>query len=272
MAEVKARLPHFRNPPVVETALSVTFSPLLKWNIGFLGHYWSLVRDQYPNIEVAPPVPAAIEVFGDEAPKQPTINLELGPPKVRCWFSDATGNRLIQVQHNRFTYNWRRVQRADAYPRYSQILPNFIREWARYCDFLKKEADQEPMVNQAEVNYSNHIERGHGWEIPADLSKILAGWSGQTSDGFLPKPDTCSVNVSYPMPGNAGRLRIVAEPAIRILDGVQIIQIEVTARVRPKPEQLRDIGSCMDLAHEWVVRGFTDFTSVAMHKLWGRLE
>lgn len=33
-----------------------------------------------------------------------------------------------------------------------------------------------------------------------------------------------------------------------------------------------DMEECFEMAHEWIVRGFTDLTSIQAHKQWGRYQ
>lgn len=133
------KLPEFGDPPVVETVLGVEFTPLAKWGVPHFGMFWDRIRDQYDHFEVQPPLPSIIETFGErEFPNQPQM-LFLSSNDVRCWFIDASDRTLLQVQNNRFTFNWRKSE-GVVYPRDENIRPEFERRWRRVCPVYARES------------------------------------------------------------------------------------------------------------------------------------
>jgi len=72
------------------------------------------------------------------------------------------------------------------------------------------------------------------------------------------------------MPSNEGRLHVVIQPAIRQLDGKEIIQLSITGSCRPASNEASELTRCLDNCREWVVRGFDDLTSPHMHSIWGK--
>jgi hypothetical protein len=178
---------------------------------------------------------------------------------------------LIQVQHDRFVHNWRKVAGAGTYPHYEEyIRPAFERDWQEFFDFLGTEKIGFPGIGQAEVTYVNHIDRGKGWESFADLPKVFPCWAGKSCGDFLPSPESVQLNVSYAMPDERGRLRISLLHAFRSVDAKETLQLTLTAKVKPRTNGATDLLECLNLGREWVVRGFTDFTSKRMHKIWRR--
>jgi uncharacterized protein (TIGR04255 family) len=159
MTSMLRTLPHFDDPPVVETVLGVEFVPLEKWHIPHFGLFWHDIRGEYPRFEVQPPLASPIEKFGQEAGPPQRLALEmLTHPPVRCWFIDRSEKRLLQVQNDRFIHNWRKAGSVETYPHYENIRPLFEREWERFCLFLKSHDLGTPEVRQCEVTYVNHID------------------------------------------------------------------------------------------------------------------
>jgi uncharacterized protein (TIGR04255 family) len=265
-------LPDFAKPPVVETVLDVCFAPLAAWGIPHFGLFWQSIREEYPTFKDQPPIIFQREGFGEKALQPLTIAFEvMNLPEARCWFEDISGARLIQVQHDRFIHNWRRTDEHKEYPRYKQVIrPAFEKEWKRFCGFLEREQIMLPDVQQCEVQYINHIELS-GWSSFADLIDALGEWPGTRGKEFLPIPENMSFSTSYLMPGNAGRLRIIMQPAIRSADGKPVVQLNLIARGRPSSSSTEDILNWFDVGREWIVRGFTDFTSQRMHQTWERI-
>jgi uncharacterized protein (TIGR04255 family) len=268
----RANLPDFANPPVIETVLSVEFAPLYKWSIPHFGLFWNAISTEYPRFEVHPPLASQIESF-DKRKSLPRITVEpVIQPPIRCWFIHQSDARLLQVQNDRFTHNWRKVGTADPYPRYESIRPIFEAEWARFREFLEAQNIGTPQVRQCEVSYVNHLDPGRGWQSLADLPDIVGTRVGARTDHFLPVPESVSLAASYVMPNEHGRLHVQLLPVIRQADAAETLQLTLTARGRPASSQTEDILRWFDLGREWVVRGFADVTTSNMHAIWQRRQ
>jgi len=266
-------LPDFESPPVIETVLGVEFSPLARFSIPHFGMFWQTIRADYPNFSVQPPLDPQIEGAGDgKPPKGPGVLIRiLGHPPVRCWFINAKNTELVQLQSDRFLFNWRKIVGTEAYPHYDDhTRPVFCREWERFCSFLRDNELGQPQVRQCEITYVNHLEKGQGWQSLADMASIFPCWSGRMTGSFLPVPEAVEIGSGYQLPGGSGRLRITIQPAIRHTDQKEVLQLTLAVRGKPASGNTQDILKWLDLGREWIVRGFTDFTSEAMHKLWRR--
>jgi uncharacterized protein (TIGR04255 family) len=265
-------LPDFKQPPVVETVLGVSFPPLEQWKIPHFGLYWREIRGEYQKVEVHPPIGFAKEKFGPEervSPTQPSFQV-LEAPDVRCWFINEESTRLLQVQRDAFLHNWRKTKNTEAYPHYEHIRPIFEREWQRFSEFLNREGIPGPTSAQCEITYVNHIERDGVWRNFADVGKLLPSFSPQTGRAFLPEPDALSFTSRFPISGVLGRLHVSLQPAFRSADGKPILELKLTARGAADSANTGDILSFLDIGREWIVRGFTDLTSELAHQYWER--
>jgi uncharacterized protein (TIGR04255 family) len=263
-------LPDFADPPVNETALSIQFAPLEKFGIPHYGLYWAQIRHEFSRFEIQPPLPSITEQFED--PVRP-LNLSIqfiSQPDVRTWFIDESGTRLLQIQRDRFVHNWRQRDQKEKYPRYPAVKKTFQVEWSRFCAFLSNEGMGPPQVTQCEVTYVNHIEYNKGWRDYSELPLVISSWSGKTSGQFLPDPEKVNMEAHYLLPKGLGRLHIAVVPILRARDLKEVLQIAVTARGAPAASSEDAIFEWIDLGREWVVKGFADFTSDSMHKIWGR--
>jgi uncharacterized protein (TIGR04255 family) len=267
MADSSTSLPDFESPPVDETFLSIQFQPVAI-QVPHYGIYWQQSRDRYPNYQVQPPVPSVIE---SNTPRMTGhIGLEfMSVPDFRFWMLDRTGNRLIQIQKDRFIHNWRRVVGDEPYPRYPSLRGTMEDEWGRFCKFLDEEQIGQPQVNQCEVTYINHLEYDKGWKGYGNLNTVLRCWSGAGSN-FLPETESVTVHARYRLRDKSGRLHISAEPVIRVRDGKEVLQLTLVARGAPKSSSHADVFAWLDMGREWVVRGFADFTTDQLQKMWGR--
>jgi uncharacterized protein (TIGR04255 family) len=274
-------LPDYDNPPVVETAIGVEFGSLEKWEIPHFGLFWQRIQAEYPHFEVNPAVVTQaekpqLEFSQGQVPRLEvsvgTVPLSAYKPLVRCWFLNEAKTELIQVQNDRLIHNWRKVLGSEPYPHYENIRPAFKHDWEQFCEFLKIYSLGMPEVRQCEVTYVNHIDRGEGWESFADLPSMFPSWTGATSEGVLPAPESVLFNLSYLMPEKNGRLRITLVHAFRPSDARETLQLTVAARGKPASSAISDVFEWLDFGRYWVVWGFTDFTSARMHGLWRRKQ
>lgn len=266
-------LPDFEKPPVSEVAISVEFQRLSNWRSPHAGLFWASIASEYPNTEVQPPIPSQIEKYGDEfwqQPREPRVEL-VDPENTRSWFLADPPTRLVQVQHDRFIVNWRKVTGAEQYPRYAKdIRPRFVNEWHRFKKFVTEHQLGDFDVKQCEVTYVNDIGKGDAWQSFSESLKLFSPWWGKGTEGFLPPPESLNVAGSFLIPDERGRLHFAARHVIRKIDLQEAIQLRLTARGKPESSKDEDLLSWIDMGHDWIVRGFADLTSPIAHQFWQR--
>lgn len=125
-----------------------------------------------------------------------------------------------------------------------------------------------PDVSSCEVTYINHLEKGAGWHDFADLSNVLKCWSPCRAGDYLPPARAVTLEAFYEMLPEKGSLLVNLLPAIRSFDGKEILQLTLVARCQPHSSGLDDLLRCLDLGRQWIVRGFNDLTTDAMHNIW----
>lgn len=257
------KLPKYDNPPVIETVIGVEFEPIHSWQIPHFGLFWSLIRSEYQECSVQPPLPDQVEKFGNE---RNVLTINLNPhPNARCWFFDKNSNWLLQIQNNRFLSNWKRNK--SSYPNYQGFYDRFEGEWNKFNNFLANENLGKPKLLQCEVSYINHIEVFTDFN---NLTEIFPVWAGYKKESFLPNPEAVAINTVYIIPENRGRLYIAMQPVVRHSDIKTVIQLSVTAKLKIASNQ--EMKEVISVAHEWVVKGFTDFTSDKIHESWQRKQ
>jgi uncharacterized protein (TIGR04255 family) len=192
-------------------------------------------------------------------------------PEARLWFIGRDKSSLIQVQHDRFLFNWRKENAKDSYPRYEDFVrPAFEKEFVRFVRFLEQQKLAAPDIVQCEVSYVNHIPKGEGWNVADDWKKVFTRFADAPRRDFLPAPESLRLSANFIIPERRGRLRISANPAIRQNDQAEVIALNLTARGRPESASTASVLAWLDMGREWVVRGFADFTSDEMHAIWER--
>lgn len=253
-------LPTYSAPPVNEVVCGIRFNPPDQLRITHIGMLWEKFRETFPIVQHAAPIASAKgELLVDPA---------TGLPIQRVWFINASDDELIQFQFNRFYFNWR--QRNNSYPRYDYVIGKFEYIKSTIIDFFKEFELGEFSPIECEISYINHIPKGQGWETPDELSAIFSDftWKGG-SERFLPNPEKFAWTAEFPLKENMGRLSISVKHGTRAEDKVPLIILELRAICSCELIG-SDLRSWFDLAHEWIVRGFTDITSSNAHKMWQR--
>jgi uncharacterized protein (TIGR04255 family) len=264
---------NFANPPVDETALSFQFAPIPGFTIPHYGLFWAEVRKDFPKFEIQQPITNVTEQFGPPTRVSRKLGIEwLDVPDIRCWFIDQSGDRLIQVQKDRFVHNWRKQSGTETYPRYQTLRGYLNREWHRFCQFLSEENLERPRVHQVDVTYVNHIEYGKGWDGFGQLHRVIEAMAApKAKERILPEAERVNMQMIFRLPDDAGRLYITFTPVIRGRDGKEVLQMTLIARVATKSSDEDEVFQALDLGRKWVVEGFGDFTTAEMHQIWGKL-
>lgn len=266
----RKELPEYERPPLNEVVFGVQFEPLRALRAAHLGLFWDRIRDRYPYSEEHVPVAHLVEKPELSLTRQPEgdIVFDSIPLIPRCWYLDESKLQLVQVQPDRFLRNWRQLEGKEAYPRYGYLLEQFQSEWQAFLKFLDEERIGPPITDQCELTYINHIPQGEGWAEAADLAKVFRIFSQTCDFEMLPGAEAASWKLAFLLPDGRGRLHVQLKQGVRNRDRRPIFALDLTARGEPKSHYAEDVKSWFNLAHEWVVRGFTDLTTPEMHKLW----
>jgi len=192
----------------------------------------------------------------------------------RTFFIDATGNWLVQLQQDRCLHNWRKVQDSDEYPRFPEVSKRFFITWAEFQSFCREEKLGNPVPDQLELTYINHIPAGDGWDSLEQISKVFPDLCWRRERAFLPEsPESLSWKLAFPLPNEQGRLHVSVRHAVRLTDERQVLLCDMTARGMPTADDEQAITNWFLMAREWIVRGFADLTSKEVQsEIWGRKE
>lgn len=223
-----------------------------------IGLLWSKFRDEYPQTQHAPAIPAVTTLLVDET---------TGVPLPRVWFISKTESELIQFQLDRFYYNWR--HRGEEYPRYASIVEKFEKAKKQLDDFAEEVKLGPIRTIECELAYINHIPKEGTWDNADALSKILVDfiWQNQ-KHSFLPVPANLAWQLGFSLPDDRGSLSVKLNEVKRKGSDAPLLRLELIAKSSGKETNLRD---WFDLAHEWIVRGFTDLTTdKAQDMIWKR--
>lgn len=257
----------FGNPPVVEVVCGVQFSLIQPLATAHLGGYWDTIRAQYANTVDVQPISVAVEGVGA------SIELLSVPPLRRVWFTEPDGRHIIQVQGDRFIFNWKRVEEGEEYPSYEKVIARFTEHLSGFVQYLTDVGLGEPKFNMLEMTYVNVILKQNGLDVERPWSFLADHICKDLKDRFLPEPDAFNWTTTYPLPDSNGKLHITAQTAASKRSGEKVVKLELTARGLPPDASKEGQRAWFDLSHEWITHGFADITTQSVQEtVWKRIS
>ncbi|MBM3214204.1 TIGR04255 family protein [Candidatus Poribacteria bacterium] len=263
-----APLPEYGRPPVVEVVCGIAFEPLDGLLVPYLGLLWETFRSDYPICRELPPIAKIVERFGGEpsGPEMPDIR----SPLVRFLTSDE--QRVVQVQRDRFLCNWKKVDDAQAYPRYPAVIDCFRRNLDGFEHFLACNGLGALSAIQYELTYVNHIPQGEGWTGTEDIDAVFpALHSAELVARSSSHLEAVNCGFSFTLPDIDSRLRVTLANARRRNDNVDILSLDLLVRGLPKDTSREAMWRWFDTAHHAIVKVFSELTSEdVQNEVWYR--
>lgn len=259
---------NFRNPPVSEVYIGLqTVGPIFP--VGELGRLSKVHTPRYPKIQFMRQVARMVEIPPSPDP-QLVVQTDLGGP--RFWFVNEDETNVVQIQHDRFIYNWRRVKDGQKYPRFESVRSGFRTEFTALIEELKIDPGSS-FVDVCEVSYTNTIERPGKADIRADLCEIFRGITdldvGVPGAKLQEGQFLWTYNLAGPDGEFLGRLRVTTVPHINIAANTRLLLTTIAYRGVPAGRTLAGAFKLFDDGHLAIVNAFKNITTPAMHKLWG---
>lgn len=257
----------FDNPPVVELVFGTLFKTPVPIKSAHVGRYWQKVLKDFPTLEDAAPLDQVVE--GKAGELSVSLGISSLPPLRRTWLISDDGRRLIQIQEDRFLFNWKREGFEVEYPSYDKVIQEFEAQLATFVDFLISVGIGEPVFRQFELTYVNHLTKASGLAEVTEGGALIDHTRDSVGSRFLPEPEAINWRTVHPMPNNWGRLHVIATNANLLSTGEKIMRLDLTARGAPD-DPSKERREWFDLGHEWITHGFADITSERLHKFWSR--
>lgn len=270
-------LPHFEDPPVIETALSIQFAEIHGFGNAHLGLFWSRHRATFPTMSDADPIFPQREVFGTERtqPPQPLRVRLGGVPTARLQMTTTDQSRMVQVQNGRLVYNWRRTGKGG-YPRWTAVKPDLIGYWEDFQAFVAESKLPAAVPNQWEVVYVNHLLKGRDWASPEDWADLVPGVLGRSERLVGGNLEALAANWHIGLHGDGGRLHIELFHALAVSNSdpeaepMELLTLQLTSRGPISGEGIEAIDAGLELGHVAIVQNFAAITGDVAHERWRR--
>lgn len=266
-------LPEFLQPPLIETAIGVQFEPIAQLPL-FFGNFIDQ-RADVVRVETKPPLEPVIErVGGKGADSKRAIEVLDHPPHPRYWLFGNDSSELLQLQHDRIVWNWRKDDLGAEYPRFEKIFRAFSDRYTAFTEYARKHSLPEFKINQCEITYVNRIVAAEGiFETHADSRNVFSCWSALDMEG-LPEFESDQFTARHLLTNSdgsfMGRLHVVVEPAY--VKAVPAFAFKLIARGRPATSAISSLSHFFEIGHSAIVKAFKAYTTPLMHKHWEIVE
>lgn len=266
--ELQTVRPNFERPPLVEQAITVAFDPLPHFSIGDFGLFWTKIRSDFPRTEAQSPIDTKIE--GDTFRPQ-TLQLRLlqADTLPRCFYHSDDGSELVQLQPNRFSFNWLGTEGAT-YPHSEATMARFLNLFGLFQTFVAERQLGTLNIIQCELVNVNIIPVDDFGDSFAVAPLIFEAANFGRPVDFLP-PESYISNTQHMILGSEetiGRIYIVISPVLRVEDEQQAYRLEITARGAPRRSE-GGIEAFFENARNALNAAFLASTTDFAHSVWG---
>lgn len=261
--------PVFQRPPVVEQVFTVMFAPIENFSLGHIGLFWRELQNDFPICNGEEPLPPIEENFNPF----PTFRFQMmaTPPLPRAMLRNPETGAMVQVQNDRFSFNWMKVDGAE-YPRHHVTIARFWQLFSTFEKFLSKEGLAKPAITQCELTNVNIIPALDFGLTPASSFDALAVQ--------LPKIAACpdlefenaQMATHYLMKSPKGELtgRLHASiQSVRDANNADAVRFDLTARGRPEMQDQHGVEVFFDLARTAINGAFLGYTTAQARAKWG---
>jgi len=242
----------FAKSPLTEVICGVEFNATEFSSVHF-GLYWQTIRNKFPNPPLDRPPIGTIEF------------LSILPNLRRVWFESEDRRQLIQLQANRFHYNWRRQDEEDQYPHFQEIYPRFAQEWQDFQDWWINTESSPLQPIRYELSYINQIDQNFGWNSVSDHQKIFRFFT-ERFDTLSLNPSRFDFNLELELKENKGKLSVRLHQGVKPNDNLPVIILELTASTT---DTNIDNQTWFDLAHGSTVETFLSLITDEIKEEWG---
>lgn len=243
----------FKNPPLIEVVLAIQLEDTNFSSVHF-GLYWQAIRERFPLT----------------VDRLPIINSDTSsgiPPLRRALFLSSDDKKMLQIQDNFFSYNWRHSNQNE-YPHFETIFADFGREW----EFLQKwwlEIDGSALKPSGyQLTYLNLIDEDSGWESTKDHHKIFT-FIGNNWDDSLGTPELQDTRLVVSLPNEQGVLTVELDQRQAEEDDYDFLLFSLTIDTL---ELTQPLATWFQIAHDYIVKAFLVFTTKNAHDKWDRYD
>ena len=249
----------FKEPPLIEIVFQIVFPTIDGFGPAHIGIFWTQLRDAFPTIQAA----ARVGLL---------TNLNVGSgtfPDNRVWLVHKDSSQVIQIQDDRFMFNWRKTGESDGYPGFETLYPIFLDYFGRFVEFLDGEDLCPASATGFELTYINHIYEGV-WEKWDDIGAVFPAFDWTDNPAKMPPLKGLRQFAHCDLPDNEGELSITIDSRTHKQTQQKLINYEIKVTGSERDIALDSLDNVFLRAHERLVQTLVAMTSRAAQKSWKR--
>ncbi len=268
---MKLSRPNFKHPPLVEQAISVGFEPINGFRIVDYGLFWQEISSDFPEVATEAPLEPVHERFGGAKPKDASLQFHRALPLPRAMFRNPANGELIQIQKDRFGFNWAKVE-DQPYPRSEPLMARFCHLLEQFGAYVERQDLGALRLQQCELTNLNVLPVSDFGRSYADLSKAL---QIDPIDFEIPFLQAEAVERSRQLrilgeDGEPiGRLHMAVVPVVSNIDNSEAYRFELTARSAPNIRSVQECLKFFEIARDAINSAFMASVTDTMKEKWG---
>lgn len=256
----------YKQPPIDEVLCDVRLAPLDAWRVIHIGAFWATMREHFPKCEHAPPLDIGSPENTDAATQ--------GLPLPRAWLISLDDAQVLQLQRNRFIFNWRRRAEGQPYIGFEAFQRHLLDYLFRYRDFLLSLGIGPVVPVRFELAYIDVFPKGMGWDASVtDVDRILPVLTGLSGLNLRERISGVELALSMDIQELGGTITVKMNPAVRSTTNEPAYRLEIRAHGMLGNPALDALEAWTNLAHDHITNVFNDITSeYARKELWQSLD
>ena len=212
-----------------EVVLSIHFEALDNLLTPHLGEIWQeFKKDEFTKITEHPPVRPVVEP--SENPRRRT-EYEINVPDLpRIWFTHSDNSQILQVQRDRFTFNWRKTNSSKEYLGYSSIFNLFEDYYSRFRQVIRNNEIGLLTPLHYELSYVYQFPQGDRWNSLNDIGEFLRLFVDfQQTNSFWSGANNLNLRASFPIVDSRSWLHLGVSNQVKLPEQQQTLQIDFRA-------------------------------------------
>lgn len=248
----------FQNPPVIEVAFQVAFPTLSGIGTPHFGAFWSSIRDEFPTIQAAARL-GPVDFSGVQG----------AFPENRLWLVHKNGETLIQLQDNRFLFNWRQTGEEFAYPGYEDLYPEFSKYLQLFCEFLETENSPIDAFTGFELHYVNHIYLGGSIKKWEDAGSAISLLDKATPDQKVFPLTSIRFNTTSKIQNSDDVLHVGVDSRSHNETKKELLNFEIRISAVRESLKFDALEAEFSKAHDKILMAFLDISTAKSKRSWG---
>jgi uncharacterized protein (TIGR04255 family) len=244
-------------------------------SLGDYGLFWSHIRDEFPVSEQAAPVIQELETFDGYKPVAGQFRIMPDDMLPRAFFRNAEKGELVQLQPDRFSFNWIKTSADHCYPHSEAVLHRFYALFDRFTAFAAERQLGDIVPIQCELTNVNVVPVSDVGEGFADFATVIRVPDLDATYDCI-KLESQMIGAKHLMvddAGNAiGRVHSIGQPSLQVATSEPAFRFDISARGAPIGPGPQGVAAFLDKAVTAVNAVFLASVTNAGRQFWGEID